>query len=163
MIRLRHATLDDLTLLEYWDTQPHVIASDPDEDWDWAYELGRNPTWREQLIAELNGRPMGCIQIIDPFLEESGYWHPVEKNKRAIDIWIGEAEDLGKGYGTQMMELAIKRCFQESKVSSILVDPLESNTKAHNFYQKLGFVHVENRTFNETPCKIFELKRISEA
>ena len=163
MIRLRPASLDDLNLLEYWDTQPHVIASDPDEDWDWTYELGRNPTWREQLIAERNGRPIGCIQIIDPFLEESGYWHPVEKNKRAIDIWIGEAEDLGKGYGTQMMELSIEKCFNEPQVSSILVDPLESNTKAHNFYQKLGFVHVENRTFNETSCKIFELKRVSKA
>ena len=51
------------------------------------------------------------IQIIDPALEESHYWGDVPENLRAIDIWIGEETDLGKGYGTQMMQLALARCF----------------------------------------------------
>lgn len=159
MIRLRNATFEDLTLLKHWDEQPHVVASDPDEEWDWAYELERHPSWREQLIAEPDGKPIGCLQIIDPFWEESGYWHPIEKNKRAIDIWIGEAQDLNKGYGTQMMKLAITKCFSNPEVTSILVDPLLSNTKAHNFYKKIGFQYKETRMFNGTPCKIFELRR----
>ncbi len=57
-INFRLATIADLALLRHWDTQPHVIASDPDEDWQWEIELHRFPSWREQLIAELDGRPM---------------------------------------------------------------------------------------------------------
>ncbi|HAD98543.1 MAG TPA: GNAT family N-acetyltransferase, partial [Cryomorphaceae bacterium] len=97
MIKLRPATLHDLELVKHWDTQQHVIDCDPDDDWDWETELGRNPPWREQLLAELYGEPIGFLQIIDPYLEETHYWGKVEPNKRAIDIWIGEAHNLNKG------------------------------------------------------------------
>ena len=156
---LRPATIEDLELLNYWDTKTHVIASDPDDDWSWEVELLQNPIWREQLIAELDGRPIGFIQIIDPYLEESHYWGEVEKNKRAIDIWIGEETDLNKGYGTVMMELAIQRCFHNQEVDGILIDPLKSNTKAHRFYERLGFEFVCERQFDESDCFVYELKR----
>src|SRR5215210_6835221 len=105
-MQLRKATLDDLSLLQHWDEQPHNIAADPNDDWNWETELGLNQDWREQLIAELDGRPIGFIQIIDPAKEDSHYWGDVPNNLRAIDIWIGEKEDLAKGYGTEMMRLA---------------------------------------------------------
>jgi hypothetical protein len=73
-IRLRDATLADLPLLRHWDEQPHVVASDPHDDWQWEQELVRAPDWREQLVAELDGRPIGFVQIIDPAREESHYW-----------------------------------------------------------------------------------------
>jgi hypothetical protein len=59
MIELRKAVIEDLDVLKYWDKQEHVIASDPNDDWNWEYELTRNPEWREQLIAELDERPIG--------------------------------------------------------------------------------------------------------
>ena len=68
MINLRPATSNDLTLLRHWDEQPHIIASDPNDDWGWSVELARDPEWREQLIAEIDNRPIGFIQIIDPAL-----------------------------------------------------------------------------------------------
>src|SRR5688572_16727597 len=104
-LHLRTATISDLALLQHWDGQPHVIHSDPNDDWNWVMELQRYPVWREQLIAELNGRPIGFMQVIDPKTEETHYWGDVPANLRAIDIWIGEANDLGKGYGTEMMRL----------------------------------------------------------
>ena len=111
MIELRPATISDLELLKYWDTKHHVVNCDPDGEWNWETELKRSPEWREQLIAELNGEPIGFIQIIDPFLEETRYWGEVKPNKKAVDIWIGEEQNLNRGYGTKMMELAIDRCF----------------------------------------------------
>ena len=159
MIELRPATIDDLELLTYWDTKQHVIDSDPDDDWNWEEELKRNPTWREQLVAERNGNPIGFIQIIDPYLEESNYWGEVAQNKRAIDIWIGEESNLNKGYGTIMMKLAIAKCFASNKVDGILIDPLKTNVKAHRFYERLGFEYVEERVFGQSVCSIYELKR----
>lgn len=159
MINLRPATPNDLTLLRHWDEQTHVIACDPDSDWDWELELTRDPEWREQLIAEIDNRPIGIIQIIDPALEDSHYWGDIAANLRAIDIWIGEKTDLGKGYGTQMMQLVLERCFIDSLVTAVLVDPLASNTRAHRFYERLGFQFVERRIFNEDECFVYQLNR----
>ena len=160
IVTLRPATPNDLELLRHWDEQPHVIASDPNDDWDWDSELNRTPAWREQSIAELAGRPIGFLQIIDPAREDSHYWgHDIAPNLRAIDLWIGEATDLGKGYGTQMMQLAIARCFADPTVAALLVDPLASNARAHRFYERLGFRFVERRQFGADNCCIYRLNR----
>jgi aminoglycoside 6'-N-acetyltransferase len=158
-MNLRPATPADLELLRRWDEQAHVIASDPNDDWAWETELGRSPDWREQLIAEVDGRPVGFVQIIDPRREESHYWGDVPEYLRAIDLWIGEEADLGKGYGTRTMELALARCFAEPSVSAVLIDPLASNTRAHRFYERLGFRFVERRHFGDDDCFVYRLDR----
>ncbi|MGB6295239.1 MAG: GNAT family N-acetyltransferase [Rivularia sp. (in: cyanobacteria)] len=159
MINLRFATSDDLELLQYWDEQPHVISSDPNDDWSWEVELQRTPDWREQLIAQIGDRPIGFIQIIDPAREDSHYWGDVPANLRAIDIWIGEETDLGKEYGTKMMQMAINRCFADAAVTAILIDPLASNTRAHRFYERLGFKFVEQRWFDDDDCFVYRLNK----
>jgi aminoglycoside 6'-N-acetyltransferase len=158
-MHLRPATLADLDLLRRWDEQPHVIDSDPNDDWHWETELTRQPDWREQLIAEDEGRPIGFIQIIDPAREDSHYWGDAQPNLRALDIWIGEAKDLGHGYGTRMMQLAIARCFAAPEVTAILLDPLASNTRSHRFYERLGFRFVEPRQFGADHCHVYRLDR----
>lgn len=159
MITLKKATLRDLETLKYWDEQDHVIESDPNDGWDWEYELARSPKWREQLIAELNGVAIGFIQIIDPAEEESHYWGTIGNGKRAIDIWIGEKQYLGKGYGTQMMQLALEICFKQETVKEVFIDPLESNVKAIQFYEKLGFSFVEKRQFGKDNCLVYSINR----
>jgi len=158
-LKLRPATPDDLGLLRHWDQQPHVIASDPNDDWNWETELMRSPDWREQLIAEVDGRPIGFIQIIDPAREETHYWSCTKPGRRAIDIWIGEASDLGHGYGTQMMKLAINHCFADPTVTAVLVDPQDGNTRAHRFYERLGFEYVVKRQFGGDSCFVYRLAR----
>lgn len=159
MISLRHAVPSDVAMLRYWDSLPHVIASDPNDDWNWEEELHRSLIWREQLIAEREGRPIGFLQIIDPEAEETHYWGDTGPGFRAIDIWIGAPADLGKGYGTIMMNMAITRCFDNPEVHSILIDPLISNTRAHRFYERIGFEFLENRIFGEDECRVYCLTR----
>jgi aminoglycoside 6'-N-acetyltransferase len=158
-MELRPATPDDISLLRYWDEQPQVIASDPNDDWQWETELYRSPDWREQLIAEIDGRAIGFIEIIDPAREDDHYWGDVAPDLRAIDIWIGEEADTGKGYGSEMMKLAIDRCFACPSVTAILVDPLASNSRARRFYERFGFRFVEERRFGEDDCAVYRLDR----
>ncbi len=158
-LKLRNATIADLNLLRYWDTKPHILAANPNDDWEWETELKRSPDWRAQLIAEMNGKPIGFVQIIDPAREDSRYWGDVPDGLRAIDIWIGEEEFLGKGYGTHIMKLAIDRCFAVLDVSAVLVDPLTNNKRSHRFYERLGFHFVERRLFGEDDCHIYRLDR----
>ena len=78
---------------------------------------------------------------------------------RAVDIWIGEARDLGKGYGTEMMRLALERCFASADVAAVLIDPLAGNTRAHRFYERLGFRFLERRQFGRDDCFVYRLER----
>lgn len=159
-ITLRPATLDDISILEYWDEQPHVIAaSGDDDDWEWEEEISKNSPFVELFIAMLGDKPLGMVQIIDPANEETHYWGEVDQNLRAIDIWIGEADDLGKGYGTQMMNFAFDHCFSDPEVNAIIIDPLVSNEDAIRFYKRLGFEFVEYRTFGEDDCMVMRLER----
>ena len=156
---MRQATLADVSILEYWDTQPHVMDSDPKGDWNWEKELAQEPFWRSQWIAELEGHPIGMVQIIDPHFEETHYWGEIGLGYRAIDIWIGEEKHIGKGYGTQMMVYALGYCFQSPDVHTVLIDPLETNTKAIRFYKRLGFEWLENRVFDGDACQVLKITR----
>jgi len=156
---LRPAKLSDEALLRGWDEQAHLIASNPNDRRAWEVELNRKPDWRELLIAEIDEHPIGFMQIIDPAVQENRHWGEVAEGLRAIDIWIGEGGNLGKGYGTEMMKLALARCFSVAAVSAVVVGPLVRNVRAHHFYERLGFQFVERRWFGADECLIYRLHR----
>jgi aminoglycoside 6'-N-acetyltransferase len=159
-VRLRPARTDDRELLEAWDRKQHVIDATGDDDgWDWAAELPRRVEWRELLLAEEDGRPVGFLQIIDAREEETHYWGEVEPGFRAIDVWIGDESDLGRGLGTEMMDIALERCFADPSVHTVLIDPLERNVAARRFYARLGFEEVGRRRFGDDDCMVMRLSR----
>lgn len=163
-ITLRPATHNDLALLEYWNKMPHVIfasGGDSDEEDDWLEDQLKNPSKFVWIyIAMLDERPIGVIQIVDPANEETHYWGEMKQGLRALDIWIGEETDLGKGYGTQMMNLVLSECFSNLSVKAVIIDPLVVNTRAIKFYEKVGFTFVENRYFDNDYCAIYQITRI---
>ncbi len=156
---LRPAVPTDLENLRRWDQDPDVRRSVADSDWQWETELQRQPSWREWLIAEVEGRPIGFVQVIDPEHEESRYWGCMKPGHRAIDIWIGEPDARNRGYGRRMMEQAVERSFRDPAVHTILLDPLESNTRSHAFYERLGFEFVAKRDFHGDTCCVYRLRR----
>ena len=159
-MHFRPAKPSDLALLRYWDTKPHVMAATGgNANWDWETELAHVPDGRELLIAQVGGRDIGFMQIMDPARDESKYWGETAPGFRAIDIWIGEEDDLGRGHGTHMMRLALDRCFADAAVKAVLLDPLASNTCAHRFYERLGFRPVERRMFGSDDCLVYRLDR----
>lgn len=166
-VRLRPAVAADAGLLAAWDRQPHVIAAvtdDPEAEaafggTDWSEELAMQSEVFRYSIAEADGRPIGVMLTIDPAREPNHYWGDIEPGLRALDIWIGPPDALGRGYGTRMMTLAIDACFAEPGVTAIVIDPLASNTAAHRFYGRLGFRPVERRMFGEDDCLVHRLER----
>ncbi len=166
-IRLRRATCDDVPFLELWDTDPDVVAATTDDreidrafgGLDWRDELCHDSEVSYHLIAELDGRPIGAMQIIDPHEEPTHYWGEIEPNLRAIDIWIGAHNDRNQGYGAEMMRLAHTLCFADPSVTAIVIDPLASNTRALAFYHRLGYVPIEHRMFGDDACLVLKLSR----
>lgn len=157
MITLRPATPDDISLLEAWDDEPVVAASDPNDDWGWEQTLATDGL--ENLVAELDGRPIGFIQITDLVRDESRYWGEPQPGFLAIDIWIGEPDLRGQGHGRAMMELAIARCFEDPAIHTILIDPITTNADAIAFYRRLGFTFLETRQFGDDLCAVHQLTR----
>lgn len=164
-LHLRRATPADAETLSRWDRKPHVKAAVSDSgssgfDADWPVELDQRSDGTEFFIAEVDGKPIGALQIIDPAREQSQYWGSVATNLKAIDIWIGEEDYLGKGFGGRMMTFAVEYAFAESEVTAILIDPLASNVRAHRFYRRFGFEFVERRQFDaDSDCFVFKLTR----
>lgn len=166
-VTLRAATAADAALLAAWDREPHVIACSSDnpmaevafEGNDWTDELTHSAYELTYVMAEVEGRPVGVMAICDPHTEPSHYWGEVEPDLRAIDIWIGPTEWLNRGVGTVMMTGMIDRCFSEPQVKAIIIDPLNTNTNAHRFYQQLGFEVVGRRMFDEDDCLVHRLER----
>lgn len=174
-LRLRDAVPADIPLLDLWDTRPHVIAcstDDPDattafDGIDWAEEIAMADdlgpeVWRV-LIAEVSDpdtgtwRPIGAMEVIDPHREPTHYWGEIEENLRAVDIWIGEPDMLGGGWGTRMMRTVIDDIAENPTLTGIVIDPLVSNERAHRFYQRLGFRVEGERMFDEDHCLVHRL------
>ncbi|CAB9520468.1 AAC/APH [Seminavis robusta] len=164
-------------MIEKWDEQPYLqdpnVMGDEDfNDWNWEHELSRNDLpWRRQLIAvaavqDGSYKPIGVVQIIDPLQEESHYWGsstedlPLE-DTRALDIWIGEPEYLGRGYGTQTMKQALEGSFVfgDTTVQAAIVDPMVGNPSAHKFYQSVGFQPLGKRSFGPDECLVHRVTR----
>ena len=102
MIDLRPMEIDDVGLIERWDRDADVMAAIGGTaiDWyDWHTELRREVEWRELLIVEEEGRPVGFVQLTDAHMEESHYWGDVEPGTWSLDIWIGEPADRARGVG----------------------------------------------------------------
>ncbi len=167
-ISLRTAVPADIATLRCWHAQPHIEAATgraPGEPgaWDWENEISQVVPWREMLIAECLGRPIGFVQIIDPAEDESQYWGDCAPDLRAIDIWIGEPAFLGGGFGTQIMSAALERCFAVPPVRAVLIDPLAANIRAIEFYTKMGFRVLGRRMFGEDDCLVMRIDRASYA
>ncbi|SFS32161.1 GNAT family N-acetyltransferase [Brevundimonas viscosa] len=166
-LRLRPATFEDADLLASWDREPHVIAcstDDPEAEVafggiDWREELAEQSGISFYRIAEIDGRAIGVMQIIDPHLEPTHYWGDIEPGLRAIDIWIGPKDALGRGHGTEMMRQALDACFADPQVHGVVIDPLASNADAHRFYQRLGFRPEGRRMFGDDDCLVHRLTR----
>jgi aminoglycoside 6'-N-acetyltransferase len=170
-LRLRAAQAADAAVLAAWDREPHVIACSTDDPAaevafggvEWAEEIAAASPDSFHLIAELEQadarRPIGAMQVCDPEREPTHYWGTIEPGLRAVDIWIGPKEMLGRGHGTTMMTLVIDACFADPAVKGIIIDPLNSNTAAHRFYQRLGFVPAGRRSFDADDCLVHRLSR----
>ena len=164
---LHSAVAADLAVLEAWDRAPDVILPTTAMagaawagDHEWPRELAMQSEDYEYFIAELAGRPIGAMLICDPDEEPTHYWGDVEPNLRAVDIWIGAAADRGQGYGSIMMTMAEVICFDGASVTAIIIDPLNTNTRAHVFCQRLGYVPTHRQIFNgEDDCLVHKLTR----
>ena len=162
VVELRLMSIDDVAFLVRWDDDPDVAAAigGRGADWyDWPSELIRDVPWRELLIAEEDGRPIGFVQLIDACEEESHYWGEIEPGTWALDIWIGSPDDRGRGLGAEVIKVALGRVFEHHGAETLVIDPVVGNRRAISFYERLGFERIGVREFDDHESLVMHLRR----
>ncbi|MCF6296423.1 MAG: GNAT family N-acetyltransferase [Flavobacteriaceae bacterium] len=81
-------------------------------------------------IDELNGNFIGIV-----YLTEINWIHGTCK----FHILIGEKVDQGKGYGKEVLSLIQKYVFDILNLRKIILEVIETNTRAINLYKNFGF------------------------
>ena len=62
-----------------------------------------------------------------------------------LGIFIGEKENLGKGYGSEAIKLLTKYAFEELRLHSIYLRTYDINERAIRAYEKCGFKEFGRR------------------
>jgi len=57
-----------------------------------------------------------------------------------LDIYLGEKEYWGRGYGTDTMRTICRYGFEKMRLHKISLDVVTENQSAHHIYGKVGFV-----------------------
>ena len=129
-----------------WLAAPHVAR------W-WGEPEGELAKIRHHLTApgiapyliQEAGRPVGYLQVYraDP---GRGFWkgHPLPKETFGFDLFLGEADAVGRGLGTRAIGLAVAHLLAQPGARRVHVDPSPDNAAAIRAYIKAGFVRLSD-------------------
>lgn len=135
----------DLPTLHDWLTRPHVAEwwrptptlTELEEKYaeHFAGVSGVKP-----CFALGDGTPIGYIQSYTAMGSGDGWWtDEQDPGVRGIDQFLANAEDLGRGLGSQMVRSFVETLFADPAVTRVQTDPDPRNGRAIRAYEKAGF------------------------
>jgi aminoglycoside 6'-N-acetyltransferase len=99
---------------------------------------GEDPT--DLYLIRLDGRPIGQLQCyrID---DHPDYAAQLSLDRAAIgiDLFIGEAELIGRGHGPALIRAFLRDAFPRYGVDLCVIGPARGNVAAIRAYEKAGF------------------------
>ncbi len=140
MIAFRALLGPDLPLIRHWLGQPHVTRWWGPADGELAKIRAHldKPDGVECFLFSLGARPAGYLQCYRPADWPEGPFGPQPPDVRGLDLFIGEAELLGRGLGTRVIRQFLDGLFAAG-VPRVLIDPDPANARAIRSYEKAGF------------------------
>lgn len=153
-IRLMRDDADDYSLILRWLTSPHVAewwnpereSLDLNATVAKYWPLTRSEDSSTACIIQVSARPIGYIQFY-PWAAEAaemremgfdlpaGYW--------GIDIFIGEADHVNRGFGSQAVSLICRYLSEERGATGIALAVARENVRAQRAYEKAGLVRKQ--------------------
>lgn len=134
---IRPALMADRPLLARWRAMPQVIRwwGDPDEDDD----TDEVPDLRiSKWVAELDRRPFAFIQDYAVAAWSPHHFDYLPAGSRGMDIFIGEADLLGLGHGSGLVNQHVSGLFERG-AAAVGIDPHPDNVAARRAFEKAGF------------------------
>lgn len=154
----------DLNLLVHWMKLPHVAqwwgpeSLMTDIDLKQKYLDYLNLKTVHPFIITLGHQPIGYIQFYGATKADNNGWQEPE-GSYGVDLFIGETDLLGKGYGTLIVKNFIDFLFTEHHATMIIIDPDPENIRAIRCYEKVGFTPIGLRETIEGIHLLMELTR----
>lgn len=143
-IYLRKMTVEDTDQVIRWRNAPHVKER----------FLFRTPLTKEMHLKWIEEK-IGSGQVEQFVICEkerdrgigSFYFRDIDKEHHTAElgIFIGEKDALGKGYGTEAVQLGVKYGFENMKLEKIMLRVINDNVAAIKNYEKNGFKIIEDR------------------
>jgi len=141
-IRLRAIEREDLPRFVGWVNDPEVrcfldmifpLSAEDEEDW-YANARKLPPVEKPFAIDVKDGDGWRLVG-------SCGFIHVDQLNRHAeVGISIGDKEEWGKGYGTEIMRLLVKIGFDTFNLHRIYLRVFENNQRGIRAYEKVGFV-----------------------
>ncbi len=94
-------------------------------------------------IVWVDETPIGYIAEYDASREPDLNGNLDPKGTYGFDVYIGETEYLGKGYGTAICQKFVKHLINDRGATRLIIDPRADNSAAIKTYQKAGFKPVK--------------------
>ncbi len=149
-------TKEHLPLLRRWMNQAHWQEwwGKPETELGYIVDMieGRDST--EPYLFHVDERPVGYIQVwyvkphqVQEWTKDNPWLLELPPETVGVDLSIGEADDLAKGYGTAALSQFVGELRKRGH-KEIIIDPDPANTRAVRAYLKAGFrpiAHLEGR------------------
>ena len=141
-VRLRAVEREDVTKFHEWVNDPEVTRglalylpmSFADEE-NWFNSLTKRDQKEKPLAIEIrkgkNWKLIGNCGVFD--------FDPVNSSAE-LGIMIGEKSEWNKGYGSEVMSLLMKHCFETLNLNRVFLKVYTENIRAVRSYEKAGFV-----------------------
>jgi aminoglycoside 6'-N-acetyltransferase len=136
----RSVSKSDLPLLRQWRRLPHVARwwGSPTVEPEDEKLLDHNiAMW----IVEIGGRPFAFVQDYNPHAWDLHPFSHLPARSRGIDLYIGEADLIGKGHGSALVSQHVRSLFDGGTVA-IGADPHPANERARRAFAAAGFKPV---------------------
>lgn len=144
MIRLRPFKLTDIEYLLNWNTDECAFAQ-------WCANKFSYPLTREQLLLYYQKYENDDTGWIMTALDEEGtpvghiLMRMADYKKKSIHFGfiIVDSQIRGKGFGKEMVALALKYSFEILKVNQVTLGVFDNNPAGHYCYKAAGFKDIK--------------------
>ena len=130
----------DLPLVSAWRAQPHVSRWWGDPSVESELEKLADPRIAMWIIAH-DGRPFAFLQDYDVHGWDPHPFSYLPKGSRGMDLFIGNADMLGRGHGSRFVRQHVDTLFRQGAPAAGL-DPHPDNASAQRAFEKAGFARV---------------------
>ncbi len=136
----------NIPLLYSWTQQAHVAEWWRDKvdlaSFTVKYQAKISHPYKHPFIIEYNNKAIGYIETYQADKIGNGWWLDQPAGTWGIDIFIGELEYIGKGFGSRLLKQIVRKLFQDQSIKKIIIDPAPDNLRAIRCYEKVGFKRV---------------------
>lgn len=144
-----------------WIQKPHVkqwwLDSNIWPEFKQKFESKLKSPYRACFVIYIENKPVGYIQsyIANKFPE----WQSEPDGTYGMDIFIGETNYIGKGYGSRIVAQFVKELFKSPKVLRVIINPDIKNSAAIRAYERVGFRVIKEIKLSTGTELLMEIKR----